>query len=219
VFIGHIAVGFASKRWAPRTSLAVLLAAPLLADMIWPVLVLLGVETVRIVPGVTVMNPLAFDSYPWSHSLLMDAIWAALFAGAVYAVQKDRTAALVVAIGVLSHWVLDFISHGPDMPLWPGGPKLGLGLWNSVAGTVVTEVVLFTIGVVLYATATRARDRTGHLALWSLVLLLAALYVANVVGPPPPSIAPVAWFGVVATVLFTAWAWWIDRHRDSVRPH
>jgi membrane-bound metal-dependent hydrolase YbcI (DUF457 family) len=213
MFIGHLAVGFASKRWAPRTSLAVLLAAPLLADMIWPVLVLLGVETVRIVPGVTVVTPLAFDSYPWSHSLLMDALWAVLFAGAVYAVQKDRTAALVVGIGVLSHWVLDFITHAPDMPLWPGGPKLGLGLWNSVAGTVVTEVVMFTIGVALYATATRARDRVGHLALWSLVLLLGALYVANVISPPPPSITPVAWFGIAATVLFTAWAWWIDRHR------
>ncbi len=217
MFIGHIAVGFASKRFAPRTSLAVLLAAPLLADILWPVLVLLGVETVRVVPGVTVMTPLAFDSYPWSHSLLLDVLWAVLFGGAVYAVQKDWKAAVVVGIGVLSHWVLDVVTHAPDMPLWPGGPKLGLGLWNSVAGTVVTEVVLFTVGVALYATATRARDRIGHLALWSLVLLLGVLYVANVVAPPPPDLRPVIGFGIAASVLFTAWAWWIDSHRDLIR--
>lgn len=219
MFIGHFAVGFASKRWAPRTSLAVLLAAPLLADIIWPVLVLLGAERVEIVPGATAMNPLVFVSYPWSHSLLLDAVWAALFAGAVWAAQKDRTAALVVAAGVLSHWVLDWISHAPDMPLWPGGPRTGLALWNHVAGTVTVEVVLFTVGVAFYATATRARDRTGHLALWSLVALLGALYVANVVSPPPVSVAPVAWSGVAAAVLFPLWAWWLDRHREPVRPH
>jgi len=218
VFIGHFAVGFASKRWAPRTSLAVLMAAPLLADIIWPVLVALGVETAHIVPGATVMTPMVFDSYPWSHSLLLNAVWAALFAGAVWMVQKDRRAALVVAIGVLSHWVLDWISHAPDMPLWPGGPREGLGLWNHATGTVLVEVVLFTVGVALYATATRARDRVGHLALWSLVAFLAVLYVVSVVSPPPPSIAPVAWFGIVAAVVFPLWAWWLDRHRDPVRP-
>jgi membrane-bound metal-dependent hydrolase YbcI (DUF457 family) len=217
VFIGHFAVGFASKRWAPRTSLAVLLAAPLLADIVWPVLVLLGIEKVQIIPGATVMTPLVFDSYPWSHSLLLDAVWAALFAGAVWMVQKDRTAAIVVALGVLSHWVLDWISHAPDMPLWPGGPREGLGLWNHVAGTVLVEVVLFTVGVALYATATRARDRVGHLALWSLVLLLGALYVASIVSEPPTSVAPIAGFGIAASVVFPLWAWWLDRHREPAR--
>ncbi len=217
MFIGHFAVGFAAKRWAPRTSLAVLMIAPLLADMIWPVLVLLGVELVRIVPGNTVMQPLVFDSYPWSHSLLFDGVWAAAFGGAVYAVSRDRAAALVVAAGVLSHWVLDVISHAPDMPLWPGGPRLGLGLWNSPAGTVAAEVLLFVAGVTLYARATRAKDRVGTLALWSLVGLLALLYLASVMSPPPPGIGPVAWTGIVAGIVFPAWAYWIDRHRVPVR--
>ena len=83
MFIGHFALGFAAKRAVPRVSLAVLLVAALFADVLWPVLVLLGVETVRIVPGYTVVTPLEFVSYPWSHSLLLLAGWGVVI-GAAY---------------------------------------------------------------------------------------------------------------------------------------
>ncbi len=115
MFIGHFAVGFAAKRWAPRSSLAVLLAAPLLLDMIWPVLVLAGVERVRIVPGDTAFTPLAFDAYPWSHSLLTSLVWAALCGGGVWLASRDRAATLLVSAGLVSHWVLDWITHRRDM--------------------------------------------------------------------------------------------------------
>lgn len=216
MFIGHFAVGFAAKRWAPRTSLGVLLAAPLLADMLFPVLVLAGVERAHIVEGETPFLHLSLDSYPWSHSLLMDLVWAALFAGIVWWRAKDRAAALVVAIGVLSHWVLDWITHRPDMPLWPGGPEYGLGLWYSLRWTVVVESVMLAVGVALYVAATAAKDRTGRLALAALAALLALAYVGNVMSPPPPGIGAVAVTGVVAAVLMPLWAWWIDRHREPV---
>ena len=113
----------------------------------------------------------------------------------------------------MSHWILDFISHRPDLALVPGiGPKVGLGLWNSFVGTVVVEGGLFVIGVALYAGGTRARDRIGSIAWWTLVGFLALTYAANLFGPPPPNIRAVAFAGL-ALWLFPLWCWWIDRHR------
>ena len=143
MFIGHFAVGFAAKRFAPRSSEAVLLAAPVLADMLWPVFLLLGWEQVRIDPGNTRYTPLDFVSYPWSHSLLMLCVWATVFGGTYYAITRYRAGAIAIWIGVVSHWVLDWVTHRPDMPLYPGGALYGLGLWNSIAGTMGVEFLMF----------------------------------------------------------------------------
>jgi hypothetical protein len=147
MFIGHFAVGFAAKRFAPRSSEAVLLAAPVLADMLWPVFLLLGWEQVRIDPGNTRYTPLDFVSYPWSHSLLMLCVWASAFGGIYYGITRYRAGAIAIWIGVVSHWVLDWVTHRPDMPLYPGGARYGLGLWNSIAGTMVVEFLTFAVGV------------------------------------------------------------------------
>ncbi|HTP28804.1 MAG TPA: hypothetical protein VMK12_24480, partial [Anaeromyxobacteraceae bacterium] len=161
MFIGHFAVGLAAKRLTPRTSLGTLFAAAQLLDLVWPVLVLLGVETVQVVPGTTAFDRLDFVNYPWTHSLLMAMVWATAFA-LVYRQRKGSGQGVWVVGGlVLSHWVLDFVSHRPDLPLAPGALKVGLGLWNSVPATVVVEGVLFSVGVALYATGTRARNRAG----------------------------------------------------------
>src|SRR5262245_16623490 len=156
MFIGHFAVGLAAKRAAPRLSLGVLFAAGLFADVLWPVLVALGVERVEIVPGITVMTPLDFISYPYSHSLAMLMVWGVLFGLAVR--HKDKRAFVVVWALVVSHWVLDFVTHRPDMPLYPGGPKAGLSLWNSVPATVTVEVAMYLAGAWIYLQTTRARS-------------------------------------------------------------
>ena len=214
MFIGHFAVGFAAKKFAPRSSLAVLLAAPLFADLLWPIFVLLGWERVKIDPGNTRFTPLDLYYYPWSHSLLMLVVWATAFALIYYRISRYRAGAVAVWIGVVSHWVLDWISHRPDMPLYPGGgPRLGLGLWNSVAGTMVVELLMFVIGVWLYMSATRARDRIGRFAFATYVGLLLLLYVGDRFSPPPPSAADIAWTGIAAMVVLLPWAWWFDHHR------
>lgn len=213
MFIGHFAVGLASKRWAPRTSLAVLLLAPLLADVLFPVLVLAGVEHARIVPGLTAFNPLALDDYPWSHSLVMDVVWAVLLGALVGRGAGGRRAGVVVGVGVLSHWVLDWITHTPDIPLWPGGPEYGLGLWNSLPGTMIVESAMFAAGVWLYVSTTRATDRTGSVALWALVALLTLAYVTTPITPPPPNMTALGITAIVMTVVTLAWVAWIDRHR------
>ncbi len=215
MFVGHLGVAFAAKRLAPRTSLGVLVAAGMFLDLLWPVLVLAGVETVRIAPGNTAFTPLEFTHYPWSHSAALAAAWSLAFGAVLRAATRDRAAAITAGLLVASHWVLDLVSHRADLPLWPGGPKVGLGLWGSVPGTLAVEGAIFAGGVWLYVAATRPRDRAGRWALAGLVALLAAIYLANASGgAPPPSAAAVAWVGVAAGVFFIPWAAWADAHRS-----
>jgi hypothetical protein len=215
MFIGHFAVGFAAKRLAPKASLAPLLAAPLLADLLWPIFLLLGVEQVRINPAAD--NPfltLTFISYPWSHSLAMGVVWGALFGGVYYGITNYRRGAWVIALGVMSHWVLDVATHVPDMPVSPWGSHvLGLGLWRSVPATVVVEAILFVAGVWLYTTATQARDAIGRYGWWGLVLLTAAAYLGNLSGSAPATVRALAWAAAIASLVTVVWAWWVDRHR------
>jgi len=215
MFIGHFAVGFAAKRAAPRLSLAVLFAAAQFADLLWPVLVALGIEQVRIQPGITAFTPLDFISYPYSHSLLLLCVWGAVFGAICAAVVRDRRVWFVVFALVVSHWVLDWITHRPDMPLYPGSAKVGLGLWNSIPGTIVVEVAMFILGVWIYARSTRARDRLGTRAFAAFVGFLLAAYAANL-GPPPPSVAALVWVGIAGAAVFLLWTWWFDRHRNPV---
>lgn len=212
MFLGHFALAFAAKRAAPGASLGALIAAAQLPDLIWPVLVLAGAEAVRIDPGNTAVTPLDFVAYPWSHSLLMDAVWAVLAGGLYFALRRDRAGAVWIGLLVVSHWVLDWISHRPDLPLWPGGPKVGLELWASLPATLAVEGGLFIAGVWLYASGTRALDRIGRNAPWALAGFLAAIYLGNLFGPPPPDVKMVAWVDAGALLLI-AWAWWADRHR------
>jgi uncharacterized membrane protein YhaH (DUF805 family) len=216
MFIGHHAAAFAAKRVAPRVSLGTLFAAALLADLIWPVLLLLDLEHVRIAPGITAFTPLDFYDYPITHSLLAVLGWSVVAAVVYRLVRKSTAGALVVGAAVLSHWVLDYVTHRPDLPLWPGGPKVGLGLWQSVPATFVVEVALFLVTLALYVRMTRARDRTGSIALWTLVAFLAIVYGANLISPPPPDAKAIAWVGL-AQWLFVPWGAWIDRHRDVHR--
>lgn len=213
MFIGHFALGYAAKRWAPRLSLAVLFAAALFADLLWPVLVAVGIEHVRIVPGITASTPLEFVSYPYSHSLLTLTIFGLLFGWLVTRIAPVAPIALVLLL-VISHWALDVITHIPDMPLYPGGPKFGLGLWNSVAGTLVVETILFAAGVSIYARATDARDAIGRWAFFGVTGFLFAGFVVNANGTPPPSVTAL-WIMALALGALTLWmAWLADRHRQ-----
>lgn len=213
MFIGHFAVGFAAKKFAPRTSAAALIAAPLLSDILWPVFLLVGWEHARIDPGNTRFTPFDLMYYPWSHSLLMLLLWATIFALVYYLIAHYWPGTIAIWIGVMSHWILDWITHRPDMPLYPGGPRYGLGLWNSIPGTMIVEISMFVAGVWLYASATRSRDRIGRYAFWSYVALLLVLYVGDRFGSLPTSMTEVAWTGVAAIPILLPWAWWFDHHR------
>jgi membrane-bound metal-dependent hydrolase YbcI (DUF457 family) len=212
VFIGHNAVGFASKKAAPRASLGVLMAAPMLPDLLWPIFLLLGIEHVRIAPGITRWTPLDFTDYPWSHSLAMTLVQAVLFAGGYWLVSRYTRGAVIAACGVVSHWLFDFLTHRPDLPLWPHGPRVGLGLWNHPIGTIAVEAAMFAIAVMLYRDITHPRDRVGSIAFWALVVLLAGIYVSLASGKPPGNVRQIAYMGL-AGWLIPFWAAWFDRHR------
>ncbi len=213
MFIGHFAVGFAAKRAAPRTSLATLFAASAFVDILWPALVLLGIERVRIDAGNTAFTALDFVSYPWTHSLLMALLWGAAFGLAYRATGGDRRGAWVLGALVPSHWVLDWITHRPDLPLVPGGAaRVGLGLWRSIPATLAVEGALFAAGVAVYLATTRARNRRGAIGFWSFVAFLVLAYVSDV-GQPPPSVTAVAVVGLAGTAVLLLWSWWFDRNR------
>jgi hypothetical protein len=216
MFLGHYGVAFAAKRAAPTTSLGALTFAAQFLDELWPILLLLGVEQVRIVPGLMAANPLDFVYYPYSHSLLMAIVWGVLVAGAYFLLRRYGRGALIIGALVVSHWFLDLPMHRADLPLWPGAssPKVGWGLWNSIPATHVIEFAIYAIGIALYLRATRARDRVGSWGLWAYILVLAILYVMSN-GSPPPSERVLAWTAL-GIWLFVPWAWWVDKHREYV---
>ncbi len=215
MFIGHYALALAAKRAAPRTSLGTLFLAAQLADMLWPVFLILGWEQAHFVPGPNPFLTLWLDSIPISHSLLTLIAWGVLFA-VVYRMRTgDAKGAIVVALAVVSHWLLDFVTHRPDMPLYPGGPRLGLGLWNSVAGTVTIEAVMFAAGTWIYMKTTRARDAVGRYGLGALLALLGLSYAGSLLSGAPPSMRAIAIGGIIFGWLFVWWAAWGDRHRES----
>jgi hypothetical protein len=218
MFIGHFAVGLAAKRASPRISLGSLFLAAQLLDLIWPALVLAGVERVRVEPGATAVTPLDFEYYPWSHSLVMTLGWAIALGLVVRWAKRSTVDATLVGLVVLSHWVLDWFTHRADLPLWPTGTtKVGLGLWNSVPGSLLVEVSLFAAGVWIYARTTRALDRQGQWGFWSLVAFLAIVHAANLTSHPPPDLSGSALAGpALAMWLLVVWGYWVDRHRETV---
>jgi hypothetical protein len=218
MFIGHFAVGLAAKRIAPEVSLGTLFLAAQLADLVWPTLVLAGIESFSIRPGITAVTPLDFIRYPYSHSLVGMALWGMGLSLLYFVVRRRGLEAAILFAVVLSHWLLDFASHRPDLPLTlTGAERFGLGLWHSRIATLAVEGLLFAACVWIYARATRSIDGTGRWSFIALVVFLAVIYLANIFGPAPPSVAAVAWTAQ-AIWLLVAWGYWIDRHRTRNSP-
>jgi len=215
MFLGHYAVGFGSKKAEPKVSLGTYFMAAVFLDLLWPVFLLLGLEHVKIDPGNTPMAPLDFYDYPLSHSLLMAIVWSLVFCGFYYLIKKNGRVSVVLGICVFSHWILDFISHRPDLPLAPGvNYFLGLGLWYSVTATLLVELSLYAIGIYLYIQITKAKNKIGSIALWGFIALSLIIYFSNLISTPP-DVKTMAISGM-GQWLFVLWAYWIDRHRTVV---
>ncbi|HKI02121.1 MAG TPA: hypothetical protein VKK31_09080 [Thermoanaerobaculia bacterium] len=222
MFVGHYAVGLAgrAKTTAPRISLGTWFLAVQFLDLLWPIFLLLGWEHVRIAPGITRLTPLDFYDYPISHSLAGALAWSVVFAIGYLILgrggagpRERRRGALLLGAGVFSHWLLDFLTHRPDLPILPRGPYVGLGLWNVPAVAIALEAVLYGLGAFLYVRATTARDAAGRWGLWILLAILPVFWLAAVFGPPPPDERTLAGSALVLW-LIAPWAWWVDRHRS-----
>jgi hypothetical protein len=212
MFIGHLAVALSAKKIEPQVPLAATIAATFSLDLLWPLFLLLGVESVRVDPGNTAFTHLAFESYPWSHSLVMVVGWAVLASFGGRALLGSWRAGVVLGAIVLSHWLLDLITHRPDLPLWPRGPQVGLGLWHSVPATIFVEGGLLVAGLAVYLRSSGARNRVGQWSLVALILVTGLLWLSQPWSPPPPSARAVA-FGTLVLWLLPPWARWIEHHR------
>lgn len=217
MFVGHLAVAFLGKRASPAVSLGWFVAAATTLDLLWPLFVLAGWEQVSIVQGATAFTPLVFDHYPWSHSLVMAVVWGVVLAGLSRWRGVDRRAAVLIAALVVSHWVLDFITHAPDLPLWPGtSPRMGLGLWNNIPAALIIEGVLWVVAVALYVRERRARGWLGRIAFWSLVVVSTVMWVTGPWAPPPSSPRELAWFALIGWIVIP-WAAWADAYYTTTK--
>ncbi len=214
MLVGHLAAGLVAKRVEPRLSLGTCVLAAMAADFIWCIFLLGGIERVQFQSGAGAANYLVASNIAWSHSLLLDLVWATLFAVAYFLWWRYACGAWVVFAAVISHWLLDVVSHRPDMPLAPGVPeRLGLGLWTSFPATLMVEGGFWVVALLLYMRSTRPRSRAGVYVLWGGSALLTVAWCNNIAGPPPsnPHAAPIA--SLIFFSLLVAWAYWINRLR------
>jgi hypothetical protein len=219
MFVGHYGVSFAAKSVERTLPLWLLFVAVQLVDVFWAIFILLGIEKVRIVPGITASNPLDLYYMPYTHSLVAAVAWS----GLTYAAYKlipgfkgSTKAALVLAGAVFSHWVLDLIVHRPDLPLYDDTLKMGFGLWNYPVAAFGLEVAILFGGIVLYLRSTRPSSAVGKYGMVLFGLVMLPIQAAVFFGPPPLSDRAAA---VTALVFYVAFAWiaaWLEKRRLPV---
>jgi len=212
MFIGHYAVGLAAKQFAPRASMGALIAAPILLDLLWPIFLLLGWEHVSIIPNANPFLRFEFDSYPLSHGLVAVVGWATLYASIYFGVTRYVAGAIVVWIGVVSHWLLDYIVHLPDLQIYAQSRMFGLGLWQHRWLTILLEFGLFAIGIGIYQNRTKPKDKVGLYGFAGFVAILLLAYAGVILGPAPGSVKKLALFTLI-TWIAVPLAWWFDSHR------
>ena len=217
MLVGHFAIALAGKRAAPTVSIGTLTLASMLPDLLGLVFILTGLEHWRMVPGARGVDRAELYDIALSHSLVMDVVWGLLFAGVYRWRRGDNTSAAIVFAAVVSHWVLDFISHKPDMLLAPGTSRVyGLGLWTSLPWTVAIEGGLWLAALIAYVGVARAKNRAGVYAFWGVVALLTASWISNFTAPAPPAAQSPTSGAIVALAFFSliiAWAFWMNRLR------
>lgn len=210
MFVGHYGVSFAAKKVEPGIPLWAFFLAVQLLDVLWAPLILLGVEKVRIVPGFTATNPLDLYYMPYTHSLPAALLWSAAGFSVGRAVwpRSGRAGAFMLAGAVFSHWVLDFIVHRPDLPLYDNTAKVGLGLWNVPAVALGLEVALLFGGMYLYFRSAGTARRALIVA-FAVGMLAIQAYVFF--GPPPASDTAAATTALICYAVFAAIIGWLER--------
>jgi hypothetical protein len=208
MFVGHYAVALAAKRLTPKSSMGTLFIAVQLLDIAWAAALLLGFEHARIVPGLLPASSLDLYDYPWTHGLVAAIGWAWF----TYRFSKNG----ILGACVFSHWILDFLSHRPDLPLFRGGTLVGLGLWRFREATVLVEVGLLIAGLLVYEQSTRAKTPRGRYAMRALVGVMILLESLSIYGPAPSSIKEVAVSGGALYLVLAAVAWRLDLLREPV---
>jgi hypothetical protein len=215
MFVGHYGVSLALRPKAGEISLGWLFLAVQWLDVVWAVLVLSGIEKVRVVTGLLAASSLDLYYMPFTHSLAAALLWSLLAVLAFRLLKHSVVPSVLVGAAVFSHWVLDFVAHRSDLPLLTYAHTVGLGLWRFRLATFLSEAVLLAIGLVLYMKFSRPRNLLGTWGMPIYVVLLVLVNIWNLYGPPPypNSIAALAVSAEVAYLLFAFVAGWLDRAR------
>jgi len=219
VLVGHYAMSLLAKRIEPRISLGTLVLAAMVPDLLWPNFTAAGLERVNFGTGLGAGNYFQAIDIALSHSLLTGALWAGVLGMIYFLLRRSARGAWLLVALVLSHWVLDVVTHRPDMPLAPAVPlTVGFGLWTSIPATLLVEGGLWLGAVIVYARTTQATSRAGALAFWIAVPLLTLIWYNNIAGPPPnnPESAPAA--AIVLFSIVVVWAYWVNRLRTPTIP-
>ncbi len=218
MFVGHFAVSLIGKRLAPKISLGTLVLASMLPDFVAFILMIAGIEGVRFKPGVVVtpgmraIDALETTQFAYSHSLLTGAIWGGLFAVFYCARRGYKRGAWILFAAVLSHWILDFASHPPDMALAPGlSARFGLGLWNSIPATLIFEGSFWVFAIIVYVRVARSRNWASHFVFWIPVVILTLAWYGNIAGPAPSNPSMIGYTSLTFFSLAVAWAYWCNR--------
>jgi hypothetical protein len=215
MFIGHYSAALVAAAHPKAPRLGTLFVAAQLVDIAFFSFVLAGVEHLRIIPGFTAMNPMDLYDMPLTHSLVGSLLWAAAFGALIFAITRKPVAAIIAALVVVSHWLIDLLVHVPDLTLVGGAPKLGLGLWNLPAIAMPLEISLTLGSAWIYARATRPTGKRW--ALPALVIFLLAVQMFNWFGTQPTALEPsFSILGLVGYGLAAALAAWVARQRTSL---
>jgi hypothetical protein len=202
MLVGHLSVGLIGKRVEPKISLGTWMLAVLLADLIFFPLLIAGVEHVDAGVGY----------FPYSHSLVTNAIWGGLFAAGYYLLRRYPRGAWLLFGAVLSHWVLDVISHRPDMQLSPGVSTVwGFGLWNSTPATLIVEGGFWLLAIIIYLRAGHPRSGAFHFAFWIGIALLTLVWYGNIRRGMDADAVRAGVGGLILFSLVVAWGYWINR--------
>ena len=213
MFIGHFAPALAAAAHPRAPKLGTLFVAAQLVDWGFSALLLTGAERMRVVPGITAMNPMDLYDMPYTHSLVGCAAWALGFAALVWVARRDSLAAGIAGAVVLSHWLLDLMVHRPDLTLTGSPPKLGLGLWNHPLIEMPLELALTFGALAFYLSRTRGPALPGIV----LGAVLLALQLVNWFGPVASEVTPgTSYLAFFAFGLATLAAWWLGKTRMAV---
>jgi hypothetical protein len=218
MFVGHYAASLALKKFETRASLGLLFLGVQFVDILFFPAVLLGIERINIIENYTQSTHFQLEYMPYTHSLVASLLWAAAaYAVFRWVVVKKHTVALVIALAVFSHWILDLVVHTPDLPIWSDtSPKLGLGLWNSAAATYALEAALLLGALWLYLKSTTATSATGKYGMVVFVVLLILVNIPNIFGPlQGDSKVQLAVAALAAYFVFAGVAYWLDKKRSS----
>jgi len=217
MLVGHFAAAMIGKRVEPKLSLGTLGLAALVADVLWCIFMAAGLESVHLTAGARgAGHYLTADRIAWSHSLLTNVLWGGVLAAAYFVRRRNPRGAWVLLAAVLSHWLLDTVSHSPDMPLAPAtSVRFGMGLWTSVPATLIVEGGFWLIAIALYASATRGRSVIAALPFWGAIPILTLIWYNNIAGPPPPNLRTLPYASLTLFALVVAWAYWVNRLRPT----